>query len=81
VTYGNDDSQGDLYINIRYADHDLSEITKIVDFVGLIAYQAGLFGKVSKSFLNLKDKDESSSLFEFQNDRRSENIKLTFVYE
>lgn len=81
VTYGNDDSQGDLYINIRYADHDLSEIIKIVDYVGLIAYQAGLFGKVSKSFLNLKDKDESSSLFEIQNDRRSENIKLTFVYE
>lgn len=81
VTYGNDDSQGDLYINIRYADHDLSEIRKLVDYVGLIAYQAGLFGRVSKSFMNLKDRDEASSLFEFQNDRKSESIKLTFIYE
>ena len=84
VTYGNDDNQGDLYVKIRYAEQDLSEILKYPNYVGLIAYQAGLFGKVAKSFIQLKSKDKTNSVFEIINESNSKNsytFNLTFIYE
>lgn len=81
VTYGNDNSQGDLYVRIHNTEQRLKNVLNIPGYVGLIAYQAGLFGRVSNSFMNLKNQDEASTLFEFQNDYKSESIKLTYVYE
>lgn len=87
VTYGNTDKQGNLYINVKRTDskdkYTWSEMGPS-QMLSLLAYQAGMLGKVTKSCLHLKDSKEASAIFDYENSAHSadsENIKLTFKYE
>lgn len=87
VTYGNTNNQGDLYIKIKRTDSLLkytwTEIST-PQLLSLIAYQAGLFGKVTKSCLRLNDSKEASAIFDYENSGHSSDsyyVKLTFKHE
>ena len=82
VSYGNLENQGDLFIKILRTD-DKKKATNlgITDMAYLIAYQAGLFGKVAKTFISLNSKSESISLLDYKDDKNSYNVKMIFVCE
>lgn len=91
VTYGNAGSNGDLFVRVKRMDdkggfrrHDIEQdgyfyYHYFKDVMVLIAYQSGLFGKVTKGVLHLKEKSEASSLFEYEGVQKSFGGKITFV--
>ena len=87
VTYGNTDKQGNLYINVKRTDSNNKYSWTEMGYpqlLSILAYQAGMLGKVTKSCLHLKDSKEASAIFDYENSAHSAdsyNIKLTFKYE
>lgn len=89
ITYGNQDNEGDLYIKVKRSDDKKNydnALWKIddKDAICLIAYQSGLFGKVSKSVLHLRNKNEAQALLGYEAENgsgktQSLNGKITFV--
>ena len=85
ISYGNEDNQGDIYINIQQTGNTKSHnslLLDISDIAVFMAYQSGLFGKVGKTFIHLQSKSELSSLFGYNSDNGiSSNGKMTFICE
>lgn len=79
ITYGNIENQGDLIINIQNTDDDYS--LGILDIAAFIAYESGLFGKVSKSFIHLQNETEMSYLFNYSNKKYKNSLRLKFKCE
>ena len=82
LTYGNVDNQGDLVINAIRTD-DKGDFLTISphSIVSFIAYQAGLFGKVSKHFLHFSDKSASSGVLNLERGKESYVVKMNFTCE
>jgi len=81
VTYENE-TQGDLYINIKRVDDGMySGYINLKYIIAILAYQSGLFGKVTNNILTLKDKEEASALFDYETERYSRTIagKVKFI--
>jgi len=83
VSYENLNNEGDLLINIQRNDEKFSNGSGLDNdnIVTLIAYQSGLFGRVSKTFINLKSRSEMSTLVGYKSSRRNMNGRITFVCE
>ncbi len=80
LTYGSKNDSGDLYIYAKQDSEKKGYIKYNNRAIGLfIAYQAGLFGRVTKTFLNLKDKNEASSFLDFEDSYKRYSYKITFV--
>lgn len=82
VTYGDSDSSGDLYVKVNRNDGNSKgsfDYFNTDNVVCLIAYQAGLFGKVSKSVMNFRNKKDANAFFEYINNSKSSTGKITFV--
>ncbi len=81
VTYDKKENNGDLYVRIEKdgkSDYGLSAYA--IGF--LIAYQSGLFGKVSKRILNLKsDREKNAFLDYLTGNTKSNIIKFHFVWQ
>lgn len=80
VTYGNMGNTGELYVRIERNDkskHDkYNNVLNAMYF--LIAYQSGLFGKVSKRILNLKNEREKNAFLDYI---KGDIIKFNFVWQ
>ena len=80
VTYGKKTDTGELYIHGKQ-DRDrynrLSFDNRTV--IAFIAYQVGLFGRVSKTFLNLRNKNETSAFIDCEDDYKTYSYKITYV--
>ena len=77
VTYEKDNKEGVLYVRLSSYDKNFihTDIIEEKDIIGLIAYQCGLLGKVSKTILRLRDKKEAKALFKSEsNDKESKYI-------
>lgn len=93
VLSGDDDAQGELYIRINNTTSNHGIKTPIGNhFFGspsacrraiptFIAYQAGLFGKVSKTVLNLTSEKDKQLILNYIKDGKSTNYKVFFKCE
>jgi len=83
MTYGNVNNQGDLYVRVRLTDDKLGRFLLNFRETGIvfIIYHAGLFGKVSKHFLHLQDKNAASGIFDLEGEDESEYLKFSFTCE
>lgn len=89
ITYGNQNNEGDLYIKVNRSDDKKNYdnalgVIDAKDAICLIAYQSGLFGKVSKSVLHLSNKNEAQALLGYEAENgsgktQSLNGKISFV--
>ena len=82
VTYSNNSNNGDIYVRVSRSSNEkyrsLNLNSRAVLF--LIAYQAGLFGKVSNTVINLKNKSEADALFDYYyNDNEAQSGTISFV--
>ena len=80
ITYGNIENQGELIINVQSSDEEPYNLG-ILDIAAFIAYESGLFGKVSKSFVQLKNENETSYLFNYSNKKYNHSFRLKFKCE
>ena len=83
VTYGNVDYQGDLYVRVRYTEGKTGRLLPDLNGAAMvfIAYQAGLFGKVSKHFIHLQDKNAESGIFDLESESETIFVKFSFTCE
>lgn len=75
--YGNDSSTGDLYVSVSgnvnsYAYLDFKAV------ISLIAYQSGLFGKISRCITNLRE-NSSRAIGKYETNKNSRTYRFTFV--
>lgn len=82
VSYGNAVDKGDLYIRGHYTSDPKSYLSydhrSITCF---IAYQAGLFGKISKTIMNLKNEQQASAILGYEDDYNTGDVKISFVWQ
>ena len=83
VTYGNVDYQGDLYVRVRNTEGKTERLLPKPHGAAMIfiAYQAGLFGKISKHFLHLQDKNAESGIFDLEGETETLFVKFSFTCE
>lgn len=81
ISYENVDNQGDLYVKINHDEKEYVKSLDINDIVCLIAYQSGLFGKVAKSIIHLKSKQQASLFLDYKDRVYSYDCVMTFICE
>jgi len=81
VTYGNQQNNGDIYVRVSRT-YEAGKSVDISDHAVMyfVAYQAGLFGKVTNTVINLKSKNEVNALFDYDNEKKKTNGKIKFVF-
>lgn len=82
VSYGNATDKGDLYIRGQSTSDPKSRLSYDNRSVAcFIAYQAGLFGKISKTIMNLKNEQQASAILDYKDDYNSGDVKISFVWQ
>lgn len=82
ITYGKTETNGDLFVTVTRSSEDKGMNNNSTrQALCFIAYQAGLFGKVTKCMLNLKDKNESTANFLLNNNSETTTYKFEFVWK
>lgn len=81
VTYGNQQNNGDIYVRVSRT-YESGKSVYISDHAVMyfVAYQAGLFGKVTNTVINLKSKNEAKALFDYDNEKKKTSGKIKFVF-
>ena len=86
VSYGEIDNKGDLYIRVRqdssndpYYSSDYYYEFRNLDIAVLVAYQAGLLGKVSKTMLHLKNNSGNNAMIDYDFKNHTSKGKISFV--
>lgn len=82
VTYGNTTDKGDLIIHGHYTSDPRDRLSFDNSSIAyFIAYQAGLFGKISKTIMNLKNGQKASAIIDYEDDYNTGDMRFSFVWQ
>lgn len=85
IYYGEDKTKGELYFTMNSESGKYNNVSnqKLYALVCFIAYQSGLFGKISNHIAEIASSSSKSAVFERSTNRSSSKVKYhcTFVYQ